>query len=60
MNPEYDVRELARLGVSQEWELRNWSEELGVTPEELRAAINAVGLRVSAVRRYLNEQKKRK
>ena len=56
---ERDVRDLARLGVSQEWELHNWSGEFGVTPEELQAAINAVGLRVTAVRHYLNERKKR-
>ena len=53
------MRDLARLGVSQDWELRNWSAEFGVTPEELRAAISVVGLRVTAVRQYLNQQKKR-
>jgi hypothetical protein len=32
-----------RINVNQEHELRYWSEKLGVTPDELRQAVDAVG-----------------
>jgi hypothetical protein len=32
-----------RINVNQEHEVRYWSEKLGVTPDELRQAVEAVG-----------------
>jgi len=58
MGNECRVRDLNRVGVKQDWELRNWSREFGVTAEELKAAISAVGVRVVELRRYLDERKK--
>ena len=51
------IRDLNRVGVKQDWELRNWSREFGVTVEELQAAVNAVGVRVVELRRYLDERR---
>jgi Protein of unknown function (DUF3606) len=51
------LQELNRIGIKHEWELRGWSREFGVTPQELKAAIAAVGVRVDAVRRYFAERK---
>ncbi|MFJ3460871.1 DUF3606 domain-containing protein [Achromobacter spanius] len=35
---------------------RNWTKELGVTEEQLRAAVKAVGVSASAVRDHLTAQ----
>jgi hypothetical protein len=56
---ERSVRELSRVGIKQDWELRNWSREFGVTPQELKAAIAVVGVRVADVQRYFAESQKR-
>jgi hypothetical protein len=42
-----------RINVHQNYELRDWSKSLGVTPEELQEAVKAVGDRADAVREYL-------
>lgn len=41
------------MNVNEEWELRYWSKEMGGTPDELREAVKAVGVSVSAVRTHL-------
>ncbi len=43
----------ARINTSEAYELRDWSQKFGVTPEELTAAVKAVGPMVDAVERYL-------
>ncbi len=48
-------RDASRINVHEEWELRYWSKELGVTPEELRAAVAKVGVMASAVRKELGK-----
>jgi len=57
MVDECRIQDLNRVGVKQDWELRNWSREFGVTVEELQAAVNAVGVRVVELRRYLDERR---
>jgi hypothetical protein len=42
-----------RINVHQEHELRYWSERFGVTPDQLKAAVRAVGPHVSAVEQKL-------
>lgn len=42
-----------RINVNQDYELREWSQKLGVTPEQLKAAVKAVGDSVEAVKRQL-------
>ena len=43
-----------RINVNESWELAYWCKELGVTPEQLKQAVRAVGVMVADVRRYLN------
>lgn len=33
----------ARISLSEDYEVRDWSRKFGVTPEQLRAAVQAVG-----------------
>ena len=42
-----------RIDVSEPYELRDWSEKFGVSQEQLRAAVRAVGDQASAVAKYL-------
>jgi len=44
-----------RINVSQEYEVRDWSETLGVTPEQLKEAVRIVGPMVKDVRRHLKK-----
>lgn len=44
------------ISLDQEWQLRWWSKELGVTPDELRAAVREVGSSSIAVRHHLLQQ----
>ena len=43
----------SRISVSEEWELRYWTKELGVSEEQLREAVQKVGPSAEAVRREL-------
>jgi hypothetical protein len=42
-----------RINVDEDYELRDWSKRLGVTPEQLTAAVAVVGPMAEDVRRYL-------
>jgi hypothetical protein len=41
----------ARVNTSEPWELIYWTKEFGVTEEQLKAAVKAVGPMVVDVRR---------
>ncbi len=41
------------INLDLEWQRRWWSNELGVTPEQIRLAIEKVGPRSKAVREHL-------
>lgn len=43
----------SKINVNEEWEVRWWTKELGVSESELRAAVKAAGTSVSAVKRHL-------
>lgn len=43
----------SRINVHEPYELRDWSKKFGVTPEELRDAVRAVGPMVKDVAKYL-------
>ncbi|MBC5765290.1 DUF3606 domain-containing protein [Ramlibacter albus] len=45
-----------RINVNQDYELRDWSKSLGVSPEELKKAVAAVGDRAEKVREYLRSR----
>ncbi|MEM1007363.1 MAG: DUF3606 domain-containing protein [Myxococcota bacterium] len=44
-----------RIDINDPKELRNWSDSLGVSQEELIRAVQAVGTSASAVRAYLSK-----
>ena len=47
-----------RISLSQPYEVRDWSEKFGVTPEQLKAAVAAVGNQASAVEAHLKSTKR--
>ncbi|OGA36642.1 MAG: DUF3606 domain-containing protein [Betaproteobacteria bacterium RIFCSPLOWO2_12_FULL_62_13b] len=44
-----------RIDVDQDYELRYWTKELGVTEQELKQAVRAAGTQIETVRRYLDK-----
>ena len=44
-----------RINVNEVHEVRYWTEELGVTREELERAIKAVGVMAKDVRKHLGK-----
>jgi hypothetical protein len=47
-----------RINVHQDYELRDWSRSLGVTPDRLKEAVQAVGDRADKVREWLKESER--
>lgn len=46
-----------RINVNEDYELRDWSKSLNVTPDELKKAVAAVGDSAEAVREHLKKSK---
>ena len=44
-----------RINVHEEYELQEWSKSLGVTKEQLKEAVKAVGTSAEKVREYLKK-----
>lgn len=44
-----------RIDVNEEWELDQWSKKFGVTKEQLKQAVEAVGTSAAAVKKYLRK-----
>lgn len=44
-----------RINVNEDYELRYWATTLGVSADELRAAVAAVGPTAVAVRKHLGK-----
>jgi hypothetical protein len=42
-------QDASRINVNEEWELRYWTKKMGVSAEELKAAVEKVGVNVDAV-----------
>ena len=42
-----------RISLSQDYEVRDWAKKLNVTPEQLEAAVRAVGNDAAAVEEHL-------
>jgi hypothetical protein len=53
-------RDRNRIDVGQDHELRGWSEKFGVSKEELKEAVQAVGTEASKVEQHLRERSSRK
>lgn len=47
-----------RIDVHQDYELRDWSKKFGVTSEELKEAVKAVGNEADKVEAHLNGRKR--
>jgi hypothetical protein len=46
-----------RISLSEDYEVRDWSNKFGVTPDELKAAVKAVGNDAKAVEAHLKGTK---
>ena len=44
-----------RVNVNEEWELQYWSKKFGVSAEQLRDAVKAVGTSADAVGKHLGK-----
>jgi hypothetical protein len=44
-----------RINLHEDHEIRHWTQVMGCTADELRAAVEAVGVSVDAVRRHLED-----
>lgn len=42
-----------RINVHEDYELRDWSKKFGCTPEQLKAAVKAVGTMAGDVEKHL-------
>ena len=42
-----------RINVGEDYELRDWAKKMGVTPEQLKEAVKAVGTSAAAVEAHL-------
>ena len=47
-----------RVNLSEDYEVRDWSRRFGVTPDELKMAVKAVGNEAAAVEAYLKGHKR--
>ena len=45
----------SRIDVNEDYELRYWTKELGVSPDELKSAVQKVGPSAKAVREHLGK-----
>jgi len=46
-----------QISLSEDYEVRDWSKKFGVTPDELKAAVKAVGHRAADVQAHLSKSK---
>jgi len=47
-----------RINLSEDYELRDWAKKFGVTPDELKAAVKAVGNDAAAVEAHLKGKRR--
>jgi hypothetical protein len=53
MLPDDEWNRRERIDVTQDDQVRHWAKQFGVSTEEIKAAVKAIGDRVSAVERYV-------
>jgi len=49
------AQDRARINIHEEHEVRYWTQALGLTKEELAAAVKAVGTSAAAVRQHIGK-----
>jgi hypothetical protein len=47
-----------RINLNQDFEVRDWSSKFGVSPDELKKAVEAVGNEAEKVGEYLRTRRK--
>lgn len=47
----------SRISVDEDYELRDWARKFGVSPDELKAAVKAVGNQAAAVEAHLKSRR---
>lgn len=47
-----------RIALNEEYELKDWARKFGVTPDELKRAVQAVGDQADRVEEYLARNKR--
>jgi len=47
-----------RINVNEDYELRDWSKKFNVSPEQLKAAVQAVGTSAAVVEQHLKQSSK--
>ena len=50
------AQDRSRINIHEEYEVRHWTEALGVTREELEKAVSEVGVSANAVREHLKKR----
>jgi hypothetical protein len=50
------AQDRSRINVNEEYEVRHWTEALGVTRAELEKAVSEVGVSANAVREHLKKR----
>lgn len=53
---EVGAADRSRISLSEDYEIRDWTASLGVSEQELREAVDAVGNSAEAVRAYLKKE----
>lgn len=46
-----------RINLSEDYEVRDWAKKFNVTPEQLKAAVSAVGNEAAAVEAHLKKSR---
>ncbi len=44
-----------QVNIHETWEVTYWSKKLGVTPSQLKKAVESVGTQTTNVKRYLGK-----
>ena len=52
------AQDRTRINVNEDYELRDWSKKFGVTADQLKAAVKAVGTNAQAVEAHLKARPK--
>lgn len=52
-------RDRSRISLDEEYEVRYWTEALGVSRDELEEAVKSVGHSADAVRGHLRDRKRK-
>ena len=52
------AQDRTRINVNEDYELRGWAKKFGISTDELKAAVRAVGTHAPTVEQHLKGKKK--